>query len=398
MSAERQDSAAEEEAGALRRALVRFLMESSFEGSREAQVADELLAAVRGLPGQNADLLSRLERRAEKLEAQVTRLAEQVGELSGQARSVPDAIGRVSRELQGLTKDVARREEGAEKLRKLATDTLQDALKAVSSLESMAAEASRARTAPPGELRPSPAVPGSVTRIIPARRERSSGGVMASVITGVIASLLTTILLVKVFPGNGGLQSGSAVTEADTARVAARQPDVDPYPTPPPPVASASSTSSVSVAPPQVAPAAVTPWQPLWERALQQPISSCPEGAAATLRRCVCPGKPQSEECTLAAAQSSAGRSVWTLQAVLKAHEPPLLDGKVDGSLGKGTFSALSKIGRGCGPQVMGAIKKLKQEWQAGRSQSIDAQINTLLIALAGESSQCLEAHADASS
>jgi hypothetical protein len=394
MSAERQDSGAEEEAGALRRALVRFLLESSFEGSREAQVADELLAAVRGLPDQNAGLLSRLEQRAEQLEAQVARLAEQVEQLSGQARSVPDAIGRVSRELQGLTKDVARREEGAEKLRKLATDTLQDALKAVSSLESMAAEASRARPAPAGEPRPVPVVPAPVSRR-PARRDRSGSGVIASVITGVIASLLTTILLVKVFPGVG-LQPGSAVTEGETGRVAARLPEVDPTPSL---LASASSMSSSSAPPPQAAPVAapaavIPPWQPLWERALQQPISSCPEGAAGTLRRCVCPGK---EECTLSVAQGSAGRSVWTLQAVLKAHEPPLLEGKVDGSLGKGTFSALAKLGRGCGSPVTGAIKKLNKEWQAGKSQSFDAEINTLLTALAGESSQCLEARADAS-
>ena len=53
---------ADDDAAELRRALVRFLLESSYEGTPQAKVADELLKAVRGVPGQSNDVLARLER------------------------------------------------------------------------------------------------------------------------------------------------------------------------------------------------------------------------------------------------------------------------------------------------------------------------------------------------
>lgn len=391
MSVEQPERMGEEDAGALRRALVRFLMESSFEGAGEAKVADEVAAAVRGLLGPGAEQMARIEWRTEKLEAAVLRLSEQLAQLA-------DGPGKQIRgELQSLLKEAARREEGAEKLHKLASDTLQELQKAVSSLE----EASRARTHAPQDPAAVLAAraPGGVPR---GRRERGGlGGLLVGVITGVAASVLTAVLLMShpLFTQNVLLRQAPDAGSAAVPAVSPTRPD----PTPAHPAtrrsasASASSVSTIrsasAEAGAQAARAGPVPWQQLWGRALQQPVSSCPGARAGPLHRCVCPGK-SAQDCTLAAARLGDGRSVVALQALLKGHQPSLLEGRIDGALGRGTLSAVSRMTRGCSREVSSAVRGVRLAWQANKRQLVDKSVTRLLHVLQSEPSRCLLADA----
>lgn len=396
MSAERQDPLGEDEAGALRRALVRFLVESSFEGAPEAKSADEVLAGLRGVLGPATEHLSRIEQRTEKLEAAVARLGEQVAH-AAQSGNAMEAVSKLRTDLQGLIKEVTKREESAEKLRTLAIDTLQDVLRAVATVEEASRALAREPQPQPQNTEPRPrvtVVPPPAAA--PVRRGTGLGGVLVGVITGVAASVLTAVLLLNVYPGLEGQRFSPAPGADAELSALAVQPRRDPtaHSTPPQahaPAPVSSSSSSSTAAPVQQSQAALSAWQQLWQRALQVEVSSCPGGAAGPLQRCVCPGKPAVEDCTLSAAQLSRGRSVLALQAVLKGHEPSLLEGKVDGALGRGTFGALARLARGCGPEVSGAVRSLKQAWQAGKDRPMESPVSRLLGVLASAPPRCLQ-------
>lgn len=89
-----------EEAAELRRALVRFLVEASLEDTSQAQVADELLQAVRAVPAQNAEQLAGLERRIDKLAAQME-------QLSGAVRAGAGSAAGAGRNTRGLLSGIA---------------------------------------------------------------------------------------------------------------------------------------------------------------------------------------------------------------------------------------------------------------------------------------------------
>jgi len=399
MTAERPDLSTEDDAAALRRALVRFLVESSFEGSPQAKIAEELLAAVRRLPGQSADLATRLERRTEKLEGLVARLSDQVEHLSGFTSSVPEALSKqVSRELQGVIKEAARREEGADKLRKLSNDTLQDALRALQAIESLAGTAGRAppdarTTADPRGRPVLPVARGLTGR----RRDRPAPGLLTTVLTSVIASvvaaLVTAGLLANVLSTSGARHTATEEAAAGATGSAQASVAALAYSSPSrqegaPAASSASAPSSA-----QTSAAALPPWRRLWESALEQRISSCPDSAAGTLRECLCPGTE--EDCTPRAVQRSDGRSVLLLQGVLMAYNPTSIS-KIDGHLGKGTLSALLKMAKGCGAKVTKPAQKLADEWGAdSKPQSVEGSIDAILDALQNSPQQCLEPHPD---
>jgi hypothetical protein len=335
----------------LRRALVRFLVESSLEDTQQARVADELLKAVRAMPGQGSGLAERVDRRIEKLEGAVARLSTQLEQLGSLAR------------------DRASAADSAERLRKLATDTLADARKALAAVESLAGGAGRM-----GEPRqiPMPGSEGSAARARPG----FLGFLAGAVVSGVCAALLTSALLAYAFPGHTPPPESAPLAAAQGPAPAPQAEAPAPAPGTPPAAGAAApvTPAATAAAPPPAADPPAAParpgtpaWQEIWARALQQPVASCPQGGTGTLRKCLCGGAAE-DACTLAQAQAGGGASVMIVQALLRAHSPPLILGtKVDGQLGLITMNSLVRLTHSCG-KLGKATLKVAQDFRANRA------------------------------
>lgn len=96
-----------EEAAELRRALVRFLVEASLEETSQAQVANDLLQAVREVPGQQAAQLAGLERRIDQLAAQLEQLSGALRAPAAKGPSAPGSRGLVSGIAAGVITGIA---------------------------------------------------------------------------------------------------------------------------------------------------------------------------------------------------------------------------------------------------------------------------------------------------
>jgi hypothetical protein len=342
MTGELPDPGAAGEAAELRRALVRFLVESSFEGTQQAKVAEELLKAVRAIPAQSADAVTALSRRVERLEGAVANL-------SGQLEQLGDATAKqVRADLAIAVKDIR---------------------KTLSAVGSLPAEAPRGVSPP--------------VRVLTGRSALGLTGILGSAITGISAALLTALLLAG---GSGGgtkpPASGTppAASAASTASAMSSPEATSASASAPPPVASAVPGEPA-------VPSAASAWQEIWERVLQEPVVACPGGPAATVRRCLCAAD---EACTLAHAQGVSGGSVVVLQALLHVHAPPLSMGRIDGKLGNSTMGGLVKLTQGC-TKVAKVALQVQQEWKA--KGAVDAhEIDPILAGLASEP-RCLSEH-----
>jgi hypothetical protein len=420
------------DAAALRNALVRFLVESSFDGTRQAKVVDDLLDAVRGLPGQYADLTNRLDKRTESLErrtqnldAAIVMVAEKVEQLSSQLRNSPETVTKqINAALQAVVKEAKRQDERVEEFRKLATGALRDSLSAVESVKSVAADSlrvvsrdARLQVGLPNEaqvkdakaLRPqSPHTPQS---------KPSSNVVVWTVLIlflsiGLVASGITNLVLLRNQAALPGIRSAASPPSA------AQKPVVTQPPEPMKPSHEVSSGTiqsanesnadpSVRVSPPILG-SAKQAWTRLWNAALQVSVTSCADSSSRAtpgndaLGKCICPGIHSNESCTPRAARDK-GMSTQAMQAILKVYSPNSSIQEIDGRLGKVTLNALLEMATKCGPDVSRPATKLQQDWQnamatrTSNKQSFDPRddIEKILGALKNDPQECLDTYSD---
>jgi hypothetical protein len=370
----------EDDAAALRNALVRFLIESSFEGTRQAQVADDLLDVLRGLPRQYAELAGRIERRTEALESRaegldkvVSHLALQIDQLVTKAKSAPDSVNKqVNAALQVVVDNARAHEKRAEEHGKLANKALQDALNALESVKSASARAARQAETPSRHALAAP---------IQASRRRSPGDaiLVGCLIGSLVLSCLVNVALIRKLPADSPNESANPLTGAIAPPASGGT-----SPSPPaagqskqPPEQSTQTDSpgaSISSHPPAQSPPVSPPrptWASTWQDALRMKIKSCGTELSdeTTVGACLCPGI-QPQECSL----STAKKKILALQAVLKTASPNTFKGDTNGKLSKATMTALATFAKTCS-EVKVTVSKLQSDWDiaAATRQQFDA-------------------------